>query len=324
MKDRKPTSLFLLFAAGIALIAFMHNYQLPVNTRLWKALGDAGHVPIFGCLALVLLKISNRVLGKKFTNPLFHYLAAFSFAVLTGMTSEIIQIYEPRDADINDWARDIAGASSFLSIFFLIDRDTIDLRHKVSNRVRHLIWSASVIIMIMALYQLGFVAVAYLQRDNAFPNICTFDAAWERAFWIRHDTRINVVSWPQGRPDQQNNQVGEVIFDTVTYPGFHIQEPYPNWQQYKFLKFDIYSDLDSTIGLYFRLHDIHHNKDYHDRYNNHFMVEPGLNKITISISDIQNSPTERKMDLTSIRTFGVFAYRPAEPFRLYLDNIRLE
>jgi hypothetical protein len=324
MRNGRYPSTVLLVLALVAIIGFLHLFRLPENSRFWKAIGDTGHVPIFGLMAIILLVLSYKLIGYRIDRPVLHYLLAFLISILVGTVSEIIQIFGPREADIGDLGRDIAGAAAFLGIYYLIDSRVEKQRSRLGNRGRRLIWVGSVVVLIGALYQLGFVTTAYLKRDEAFPLICSFDAAWEKAFWIKHDTDIKVVNPPEKWRRTDNNHVGELTFDTVTYPGFHIQEPYPDWRDYNFLLFDIYSDLDTTVGIYFRLHDIHHNKDYNDRYNNHFFIKPGLNQILIPLADIRNAPKERKMDMSLIRTFGIFAYRPPQPFTIYLDNFRLK
>ncbi len=324
MKNSRYPSIYILVLAAAAIIVFLHTYQLPDNTRSWKAIGDAGHVPVFGLLSIILLIMSYQTLRTRINKPLWHYLIALLLTTLVGSISEIVQIFGARDADIVDLARDFAGALAFLGIYFLIDRQTVEYRSRIGLRGRSLIWAGCVATLILAIYHLGLVTAAYAERDKAFPAICTFDASWEKTFWIRQDTEVEVVEPPEGWMSINGTRVGRLTFNPVTYPGFHIQEPYPDWRGYSLLSFDIFSDLDTTVSLYFRLHDTHHNKDFKDRYNNQFVIEPGLNQISIPVEDIENAPAGRKMDLTNIRTFGIFAYRPPESFYIYLDNFRLK
>ncbi len=323
MKAGRKFSISLLIAAALAILSFLHCFELPQNTCLWKALGNAGHIPLFGLLSLVLLRLSNLTLGSRVKNPFFNYAIVLAAAALLGAFSETAQIFTARDADICDLARDIVGAVSFLGIRMPFDGRMSPILKKRGNRFKYLILAASVFLFIISLYPLVLVAAAYPQRDREFPQICGFEAAWEKVFWIRQNTKLTVTSPPKGWMETNQSRVGKLTFNAVTYPGFHIQEPFPDWRGYDFLVFEIYSEIDTAIGLYFRLHDMHHNKDYDDRYNNFFRINPGYNEIVIPLENVKNAPKLRKMDMASIRTFGIFAYKPKEPFTIYLDDIRL-
>lgn len=324
MKANRYFSISLLIAAALAILSFLHCFELPQNTCLWKALGNAGHIPLFGLLSLVLLRLSNLTLGSRIKKPFFHYTIALAAAALLGILSETVQIFTARDADICDLGRDILGAISFLGIRMPFDGRMSPILKKRGNWFRYLILTGSIFIFVISLYPLVLVAAAYPQRDRDFPQICGFEAAWEKVFWIRHNTELTVTSPPEGWIETDQSHVGKLTFDAVTYPGFHIQEPFPDWRGYDFLVFNIYSEIDTAIGLYFRLHDIHHNKDYDDRFNDFFRINPGYNEIVIPLENIENAPKLRKMDMTSIRTFGIFAYKPKESFVVYLDNFRLQ
>jgi VanZ family protein len=323
MKADRYFSISLPIAAVLAILSFLHCFELPQNTCLWKAIGNAGHIPLFGLLSLVLLRLSNLTLSSRIRNPFFHYAIVLAAAALLGIFSETAQIFADRDADICDLGRDILGAISFLGIRMPFDGRISLILNRWGGRFRYLILTGSVFLFIISLYPLVLVAAAYLQRDREFPQICGFEAAWEKVFWIKHDTELTVTSPPEGWIETNRSRVGKLRFDAVTYPGFHIQEPFPDWSGYDFLVFEIYSEIDTAIGLYFRLHDIRHNKDYDDRYNDFFRINPGYNEIVIPLENIENAPKLRKMEMTSIRSFGIFAYKPKEHFTIYLDGIRL-
>lgn len=316
-------SIILMIAIVVALLYFLQEFKTPRNTYMWKAMADAGHFPLFGILSLVVLRFSRLAFKFPPDKIYYHYLLTFMIAGFLGALSEAIQIIGPRDADLADFARDLIGAFAFLAVFAFYDPALAEKRRRWIYKFKVTLITAVIICTAIPFWSVTYAVIAYQYRDNTFPVICTFDSYWEKPFYIKMATNLEITDPPAGWKEN-NSKVGKVEFKKVTYPGFHIQEPYSDWRGYKDLCFDIYNDSDTTINLYFRLHDTFHSKEYNDRYNNIFSLEPGLNQIRLPLTDIENAPVSRKMDMTAISTFGMFANQPQERFSVYFDNFRLE
>lgn len=164
MKANRHFSISLLIATALAIFSFLHGCELPQNTCLWKAIGDAGHIPLFGLLSLVLLRLSNLTLGSRIRDPFFNYAIVLTTAALLGAFSETAQIFTVRDADICDLGRDILGAISFLGIRMPFNGRMSPILKKRGNRFKYLILTGSIFIFIISLYPLVLVATAYPQR----------------------------------------------------------------------------------------------------------------------------------------------------------------
>jgi hypothetical protein len=118
--------------------------------------------------------------------------------------------------------------------------------------------------------------------------------------------------------------VGHLTFSPGKYPGLAIVEPAPDWSGYDRLVFEAYSERADPVQLVLRIHDIHHNNAFRDRYNHPVTIAPGRNRVVIPLADVRAAPEGREMDLTAIRGLALFALSPPVPFSLYLDAFRLE
>jgi VanZ family protein len=112
-----------LIVALVCLLA-LPWIPLPSDTRLWKALHEFGHFPMYGGVALVMLYFA-RLIGKPRGWPSGRiYAAAFLGAVILGSVSEGVQSWiSGRQSEWSDVLHDMAGAVCALGLFLTYDRD---------------------------------------------------------------------------------------------------------------------------------------------------------------------------------------------------------
>jgi hypothetical protein len=319
---KKSLALIALTFIIVGAILIIFTLKLPHDTYLWRETQNLGHTPLFGVVAVAILGILTALKGETTKNRLLHYLLAFIGASILGLSVEIAQIWTPGDADIVDFARDVAGELSFLGFYMLLDSKMVPLLF--GHRWRKLtILGTATIILAAATYPVASLAMAYYDRNHAFPQIIDFEHRWEKSFlkirnvtWERVD---NTLNWT----DSHGSKIALTTFYQVTYPTLFIEEPYPNWAGYDTLSFGVYSKQDTTIKLTISIEDARHNTKFEDRFNLNFKVMPGPNQINIPLEDIKNAPSKRKMDMNAIRAIHIFAYKPANPFSVYFDNFRL-
>ena len=312
------------FLAIIGLLLLLEKLQLPDNTRLWREIQNAGHVPFFGILSLLLLGLSIRFPRMGIKKRYWHYLISFGITVILGAASEYVQIAGPRDADLWDLVRDIVGATSFLGFYMIFDKQMATSWSKWGRNIRFMVLGGALLAILASFTPVALWGGAYLHRNRAFPAILGFESFWEGKFLKLQDAQLALVSPPHGWKANQNDTVGKLTFQPSTYPGFVIEEPYPNWVNYKFLSFEVYSELETTINISLRIDDIHHNGSYDDRFTRTFAVNPGVNEIVVFLNDVKYSPARRTMDITAISAIHLFAAKPEETFTLYFDNFCLE
>lgn len=106
------------------------------------------------------------------------------------------------------------------------------------------------------------------------------------------------------------------------YPGFSPILNKRDWSAYRVLSFDIYNPQKIEVPITVRIDD-KKDPEYKDRYNKSFVLQPGMNHLTIPFNSLITSGTVRELDLRSISKFLIFMVGPKRKIVLYLDYIRL-
>lgn len=323
MTVRNRAFVGLMIIVALALTAIPLIYELPGNTFLWIEIQNSGHTPIFGIIALLLLGISLNLLGSHLKQRWHHYLVALAGASLLGMITEFAQLNGPRDADIGDLIRDVAGAVSFLGVYLYFDKHLRNKRYPVIGSLRKTALLLAVVTLAGALVPLTLSSTVYLQRNSAFPVICDFDSYWGKRFLTTESARLKIVSPPMAMTAARE-KVGELTLREGKYPGFGILEPYPDWGVYETLQLDIYSPLDTLVDIHIRVEDLRHDGNFADRFNRTLSIVPGENHISISLLDIRVAPRGREMDMSAIAAIHFFAVDLRQRLTLYFDNVHLQ
>jgi hypothetical protein len=309
--------LILIIVAGLLV------YELPYDTLFWIEVQNAGHTPVFGIISLLILGASLRLLGSRIPQRPAHYAIALAGATFLGLISEYAQIAGPRDADVCDFIRDIAGAVSFLGIFMYADGKLRTAGGKLMARIRTAVLITAILVLVAALVPLALWSGAYLHRNGTFPAICDFDSYWGNRFLRTEDARLESVAPPSGWIDARG-EVGRVVFGVDDYPGLVIREVYPDWRGYGSLVFDIYSPANTSVNLHVRIEDFSHNGDFADRFNRATAIRPGASRVSIPLADIKEAPVGREMNMQAIRAIHLFVVGPEDELVLYFDNLTLK
>jgi hypothetical protein len=299
-------------------------FELPKNMMFWRELQNAGHFPVFGMLAILIIWLSKKYLAIKNQYLIINYILAIGIASILGLLLEIYQYFGPRDADWGDLVRDIAGAAAFCFVYLAYDRSLISRSVGMSKLIKPLLISLAFAMLIGASMPLIDLGKSYLQRNKSFPVICDFDESWQTEFVIAQGAGLEYVSVPDDWPGEHEGRVGKLTFFQSRYPGIVFREPVRDWTRYNTLCFDIYSELSEPFNLLVRVDDKHHNKSYSDRYNGQLEIGPGLNKIRIPFDQIRRGPRSREMDMANVSLIVLFVANPERSFSIYLDNIKLE
>lgn len=291
---------------------------------MWREIQNAGHTPYFGIISLMLLGLSIQLLGNPISRRFWHYLIALVVSFTIGAASELMQIAGPRDADIWDLARDIAGAISFLGIYMILDGQMAAFRRKFGSKFKILILLGSIFLIVLTTVPVALLGGAYLHRNRAFPLICSFESIWEGWFIRLQDAELLRTPLPARWAEAGSDHVGRLTFLAAAYPGLAVQEPYPDWADYRFFKFSIFSELDKPVTLGLRIDDSYYNNSYEDRFNQSILAKPGITQIVIPIDEIRSGPAHRNLDMTRIAAILLFASSPERSFTIFIDNFQLE
>jgi hypothetical protein len=285
----------------------------PEATLFWNALFDVGHVVVFAAITVCLLDVVAGLRPDADPRAAVGWTLAAALALAAG--TELVQSLVPNhDAAFRDFARDAAG----MTMVLMLRREVPFPRSLV---VRRLIVAA-----IAAAVLTPFAAVAriYLERNRAFPVVIPFSgSSWERRLLSFNQSELVPGGCEMFRTAGADPLV-RLAVRPGRYPGFALEEAYPDWRAYRRLVFVAAMDPGRSMALTLRIHDARHDEGYADRFNTTIRLTPGEHRIEIPLDTLRLAPERREIDLGRIRGISVFAYRLTEPRQVCLSAFRLE
>jgi VanZ family protein len=317
----KQLILSLTFIAGLLIVIFV---ELPSNSLFWQEAQNSGHILVFGLLSLVALFTLRSISWFEKHNHTWSYLGAIILSLLTGIMVEFIQLSVGRDAEIIDVLNDGVGVFSFLGLYAFIDPALKTFRSKGGRRLILGISGISLLLPLISLSPFINLTISYYQRDSDFPKLINFSKRWPLAFISTQDATLQIAEVPEQWQLAGQEHLGIITLYSAQYPGFALKEPVSDWSTFSYLTFSIFSDTIQPVKLSLRINDKQHNQKYEDRYNTSLVIEQGKNLFRISLNDIRNGPTDRKLDLHAIDKLVLFAADLDTPLQFYIGNFQLE
>ena len=107
------------------------------------------------------------------------------------------------------------------------------------------------------------------------------------------------------------------------YPGLAPMLEKNNWSGYRALCFDIYNPAKQELQISMRIDDRKDFPDYNDRYNESFILKPGLNRMSLPLDMLLTTGGNRSLDLKNIYRVLIFMVSPSQKVGLYVDYMRL-
>jgi len=312
----------LIFSAG-TLLMVLHKANFFDDTAFSRALQNFGHYPLFGVLALIILKIIEQFNRPADRPSYIHYLFALFISSSLGLLSEVLQIPTERNADLMDLMRDIFGATTFLFIFFVWS-ERKEKEHLFPPRITIILTAFFLITFLYFITPVAEAAYVSMQRMRTFPTLSTFEKWWQRRYIYPEKASYTYHQPPENWIENSSTKSLKVNFSPQPNAGIGIYDWYHDWTGYDSLTFDIFSPSQQNKKLVLRINDRKHNGEYLDRYNTGLPIEPGHNHITISLQEIKTSPHSRTMKMDKIYFIVLFAPAPKERFTLFFDNFALK
>ena len=307
----------LRLAAIVALAATITIGVLPEPTLFWNALFDVGHVLVFAAITTVLADLFGGRQAHPNSRAVIGRTVAVALALAAG--TELLQALEPhRDAAFADFVRDAAG----MTIALLLRGTGASSRISTARRLTAALLAVAVLAPLVA------VAAMYVQRNQAFPVVIPLNgSSWARRLLSFHDADL-IPGGCETFGSPGTDPLVRLSVHPGKYPGFYLDEPYPDWRAFHRLVFRAAMEGDQPITLTLRVHDAQHDmkldQRYTDRFNIALTITPGDHRIEIPLETIRLAPLDREMDLGRIRGIGVFAYELSQPRQLCLGAFRLE
>ncbi len=115
----------------------------------------------------------------------------------------------------------------------------------------------------------------------------------------------------------------KIEFFPSRWPGWQPILFEKDWRGYEALGFDLYNTQDADVSITVRIDDRKAFPDHLDRYNQDFVLRPGVNAIVIPFDSLLTSGRDRLLNLGRIERFVVFMGSPDKRFVLHLDHVRL-
>jgi hypothetical protein len=322
-RSRRLAGTVVSAALLVGLLLFMLFGEAPDRTRFWEAFYHAGHVPLFGLVAVSILGLL-RGFGVSLARPRSWW-TAFAASVALGAVTESLQMFQPgRDPSGWHFLRNVAGSASFLLVLATVGW-TDGHGSLIRSARRRVLVAFGVVAMLSASgFNLAVTVAKYGERDLAFPTLFAANGSlWERSFL---ETRHGRITW-QARPANLavpfDGPLARLDLTQGSYSGVVLDEPYPDWRGARTLELTFVSDLDKPLPLVVRVHDDRHDNRTADRFNRRLVVQPGFNRIVIPLDDVRRAPDRREMDMRHIRQVLLFAPRVTAPTHVYLGPIRL-
>jgi hypothetical protein len=107
------------------------------------------------------------------------------------------------------------------------------------------------------------------------------------------------------------------------YPGLDPVLDVNDWRKYTAICIDIYNPEKEKTTIFIRIDDQKDSPGYAERYNQRFILKPGLNHIHIPLKNQVISDAHRALNLKKIYRLSIFMTHPQKKYVLYVDNIRL-
>lgn len=321
MKRSADTTTLRSFGIAVAVFFFGLAVLYPIETGsdffFWGPFFDAGHYPLFFIVTLFLSSVLPSEIYKlpsSINNPIL-------IAALLAIGIEGIQPLVERDASIPDILNGLLGVAAagvFLEVW----------RRKSS-------WTAR-LITVLSLGGLFFALLLPLVpakqsidwRRNNFPTLASFADSEETRLWA--------VITPEAEPDFKPSKIAVVSADTLTggralavttasghWAGVRYAAGDFSWEGYSHLALRIINPSDEEFSLYIRIDDQQDCEKFHQRFNGSLRLSPGINKLSVTIKDIQNGPRDRKLDISSIRRVLLFTNKKDKTRRFFIDQLDL-
>jgi len=299
--------------AGASFVSFLLFYDFDKSSsRIIQNLTSYGHVPLFGFIALGILRLLS--VGSFQNWERRNYIRAAILTLLVGIATEIIQIWTPsRSFRLTDILADMVGAVSFLSLLYSFQKG---IRRKTAVLLRCL---ALLALLAMA-HSVITATIDTVRMENDAPLLGSFETFLETSRWKSTESTITRTDLHA----THGERALEVNLSPGTFPGVSMVHMVGDWRDYSTLSFDVFLTGSSPLAITVRINDEKHNEEFTDRFNKSYILQPGSNHIAIDLKKVAASPQGRLMDMAHIRTLCMFSYRLNEPRQIIIDYFRLE
>jgi hypothetical protein len=242
------------------------------------------------------------------------WLVGMGMAAALGIAIEIAQSFIGREAEIGDVIKDLTGCALTLAFW---------TRFRRQMPRKRLFWVQIPVLILLLIQILPFLRAV---TDEAaawgqFPALGTFESPLELDRW-QGSAQLSI----DRKVKSQGEASLKIDMDTEQYSGASLHYCPHDWRGFAHLKFRVFNPSMEPLKMTCSVTDYHHHRNgyqYDDRFNQRLLIQPGWNQFVMDMQKIENAPNGRKLNLTEINGFGIFATRLPTPRTVYLDDLRL-
>jgi VanZ family protein len=304
---------FLGLSAGACFILFFVGNPNSYQLRSWEIFWNLGHIAAYSLWTYLLIKYFPPLNRQSYG---YQWIGAMGPALLLGVIIEMIQKrYLDRTADLNDIIKNMIGCAFALTFL-------TPVRHHTKPYYL-LFLKIGILILVIAEFLPFAQAITdeWIAKEQ-FPALGTFETPFETTRWDPINSKLRV-----SRDIKSQGKASLRIDLTATkYSGATLEYLPRDWRGFASIRFDLYNPQKFPLKMICRINDFEHNRNgYHrqDRFNQTMMIEPGWNRFKIPMERVQNAPKNRRMNMTEIESFAIYAYQLNRPRTIYLDDLRL-
>jgi len=302
---------------SLSAVAVMLFFPLGDGGLLASALQNAGHFLLFMTLTYYYLSLFTVESLRHFSK---HAILVIALLAL-GLMVEAVQSFMPnRTASLDDFLLDATGIETGY-LLFIITR-TINFAPAVMSIA--LIFM-TLVMSVLATQPALKLAVYHIFKTGS-PTLVSFDDSFVGStLSVTGGTLFTLIEAP-AEMNRPMHTVLRVDFPKGNYGGVIFHDTSNLWAEGNTLVFELYNSSQHTREMALRIHDRHHNNDYHDRYNMKLSVKPGINTYQIPIQAIKLSingdrPT-RQLDMKNIEEIQLFSV-DRNSFSVFLSDLEL-
>lgn len=293
--------LLLILAGAIILPLFFwggpDGYSWPVLREFW----NLGHFVFFALPGLLWQWWKGPATWRTW---LWLSLGAF----IVGAAIELVQGFVGRDVDALDVYHDMVGL-------------WLGLAWGATNTRRWQLRVCSLVLLFPALFHLTQVAYAQWHQLQQAPLLNGFESRWD-LFFVRGEVVRDCNLATQGQCSLR------VELNQDEYSGAKMEFYASDWSHLNNLHMDFYNPQVQPIDIGLRISDLTHERGAHanqfsDRFNQHFLLQPGWNHLQIPLATIAAAPSTRRLDLTQVYQLEFFTHRLAKPAVIFWDDLGL-
>ena len=309
-QTRLPQLFALASAAALLLFILLFlRVDLPQRRSLHE-LWNAAHLLLFAALAFATLRGFHASARRL---PLWQLIIiALLVSAVLGGAIEYWQGKLDREASLQDWMLDMAGAALGCAVYFIAAHQPAWRAH-ASTHEKSLLGVVGLAV-VASCTPLWLALADEVTAHYQFPVLADFNSPLESTrFQADIDSRL------------ENGEL-QVFFHPAGYANINWKFFPRNWSNYSRLVIELRNPESASVSLSCRIHDAAHETYYRydDRFSRNYMLPPGDNALRIDLREVASAPVSRTIDMRAIASMHCFTHQLSTPVTLVFTQIRLE